>query len=759
MQSIRPPSNKITLIYVICGIIWIISSHYLITTVGMDESLIQIFELVKGLAYVVLTAVLLNSLIQSHFKKLIQSQQELQVVNRTHSMLNASYRMMLETDNQEILLKRLCEIIIKNGEYKFVWFGFVQDDPENKIIITAYSGNKDIKEGIKLEWIDSELRNSPTRMAIRNMKTVIVNNLDKEPNNQPWNIDALNQGLFSNIAIPLEIKEKIYGILNIYTSNYSKFDVEEVKLLEQLVEGLSQSLKSFWLGKKVIRLENTVLDINEFYNFLFNKIMNPIVVNKIDAQGNLSNIFRVNDAACVKYGYTQAEFQFKTVKDLTPSYNWEKIPLSLNEILKGNELIFENDQIDKDQHIFPAEISSNLIYLQGQAMIISLIQDITQRKNFEKESIRTQKLEAITLITSSAAHDLNNFLCAIKGWAELANDQMENKLELEKCLKEMNLAINRSTILVRKFVSFSRKEILLKSYFKVNDALIQFNDEILNRLIKSQVSIQFNLNPDIRYIYADINQFEQIILNLVINAQDAILDLHNIKQKKEVIISTSFKIVDHVSYIAMEIQDSGIGMDEITLKRLFEPFFTTKPPGKGTGLGLYTIKKILDRYNCKVQIESELGIGTTIRILWPSIEHQEFEGDSAHLAVQNNKLKGTGKILFIDDDTNLLMLMSESLKLWGYEIIVTDEMNKAKEIIKNEINLNLIVIDFTMLDIDGPAFLKKLKTQDKIPFFFITGYYHEYEEKIKPEFGDILILKKPFSIFTLLREIKKILKD
>ncbi len=393
---------------------------------------------------------------------------------------------------------------------------------------------------------------------------------------------------------------------------------------------------------------------------------------------------------------------------------------------------------------------------------IAFLIEITERKKLEEEFRQSQKMEAIGRLAGGIAHDFNNLLTVIIGYSELMLAQISKKDPLYNRIQQIDKAGRRAESLTRQLLAFSRKQILQPKVLNLNQ-MISDMEKMLRRLIGEHIELQTDLSDELGNIKADPGQIEQVIMNLSINARDAMPEGGNLTISTEIFRHTEETIVPNWeempfgSYIRLNISDTGIGMDEEVKARIFEPFFTTKEKGKGTGLGLSTVYGIIKQSKGFIFVHSEKDRGTTFQIFFPQVTDQEAgeQESSEHIA----ELKGTETILLVEDEDSLRALALETLENAGYKVLTSEDGEQAITLALNyNNNIDLLLTDVVMPKLSGKKLAKAIKKiHPEILVLYMSGYtedaiVHQGVLDHNTEF-----LPKPFKPTSLLKKIRSML--
>lgn len=399
---------------------------------------------------------------------------------------------------------------------------------------------------------------------------------------------------------------------------------------------------------------------------------------------------------------------------------------------------------------------------KGGPVTVSTIIDVTERISLEKQLRQSQKMEAIGRLASGVAHDFNNTLQIMRGFTEIA-ESSEGKEKQLQALEKVKNAIISASHLTRQLLSFSRQEKLQKRTCDLNK-ILSAQVSMLRRIIGEDIELTLSLTNQPALVFADAVMLEQILLNLCINARDAMPDGGELK-----ISSVNF-LVDHTIrkmhgnlkpglFVLISVTDSGIGMTPEVREKIFEPFFTTKGVGKGTGLGLSTVYGILMQHKGHIEIQSEPGLGSTFKVYLPLIAGEHPKELPAE---ENEEIEGGDEtILVAEDDEGVAGLAREMLETFGYSVIGAVNGEEAVEMYKlNSDRVDLVLLDMVMPKMNGRAVYERIKAQTPdIPILFSTGYTGDIIDQKFIDQEKITILRKPYSSNQLGKMIREMLNQ
>ena len=373
--------------------------------------------------------------------------------------------------------------------------------------------------------------------------------------------------------------------------------------------------------------------------------------------------------------------------------------------------------------------------------------------NTEEQLRQSQKMEAIGQLAGGIAHDFNNMLSVMQIYCHKIK-QSHDSVQIKNCVDKILSVHARSVALTKQLLIFSRRQPTTSHPIKINNVIQNMRD-MLDSLIGSQNELVIDLASELPAVISNEGQLEQVILNLAVNARDAMISGGKIAMKTYQLHLPEAKrvksaVLPEGHYVVVEVKDSGSGISPQNIDRIFEPFFTTKPSGQGTGLGLAIIYGIVHQYGGGIDIQSELTKGTQFKLYFPV-----FHGEVMPTVAPQGEVKLTRKaqtILLVEDEFELRSLISEILCQEGYKVIEANNGEEALQIFSSEINkIDLVITDMMMPKLDGSEFHKKiLSSGSVVPFIYMSGFF---KESIPDNFP---FLEKPFTNQALLATIQKV---
>ncbi len=417
---------------------------------------------------------------------------------------------------------------------------------------------------------------------------------------------------------------------------------------------------------------------------------------------------------------------------------------------------------------FDAEVSLNVAQIGADRFVQALVRDVTERaeaerrrQQLEMQLVRSQKLESIGTLAAGIAHDFNNILNIIMGNAGLLAAQPDDKEKLLRRVDSIAKASDRGAELVKQLLTFARKATLERRALPVND-VIQETARLLEGTFPKTVEIVLELAPDLPPVLADSNQIHQVLLNLSVNARDAMPAGGRLRISSAHVNAATLKSPpsSHIGrdHILISVADTGTGIDDETRARIFDPFFTTKELGKGTGLGLAVVLGIIENHGGYVDLESHVGIGTEFRIYLPVMEQSSSAG-SANEAVRESIPGGTETVLYVEDERLARDVVAESLALKGYHVLLAADGEEGVAVYKAHAGkIALVISDLGLPKLDGIEMCRRIREMDgKIPFVLASGFFDPERRAMMDQLAIAEVLQKPLKIAVLLSTIRRVI--
>jgi nitrogen-specific signal transduction histidine kinase len=387
--------------------------------------------------------------------------------------------------------------------------------------------------------------------------------------------------------------------------------------------------------------------------------------------------------------------------------------------------------------------------------------DITEHRAMEERLRQSQKMEAIGTLAGGVAHDFNNILMVISGYSQVLIDALAKEPKLRSHVEQMQRAGERAASLTRQLLAFSRKQTTQPEPLNLN-GVVTGMEKMLLRLIGENIAVTTRLAPDLGTVSADAGQFEQVILNLAVNARDAMpqggqltLETKNIDFPAGDVSGVDGQRAG--SYVQLGVSDTGLGMEPSIQAHIFEPFFTTKPKGKGTGLGLSTVYGIVEQAGGHITFTSAPGAGTSFRILLPRI----LSGQSPKAPTEGTTdiYRGSETVMLVEDDAAVCELVRAVLTSHGYKVLTARHPEEAEPICAKDSNgIELLLTDVIMPGMSGAELFRRVIAQNpRMKVLFMSGYIDDSLIRQGIQEKEVAFLQKPFSPLSLAKKVREVL--
>jgi PAS domain S-box-containing protein len=506
------------------------------------------------------------------------------------------------------------------------------------------------------------------------------------------------------------------------------------------------------------RTENALHESEALFRRIFDQL--PVGAALLNTGGTFE---RANAAFCNLFGWSEAELKQMTSADITHPEERERSAQITRDLIAGTieQADIEKRYVRRDGAVLWGALSVRLIRdASGRSLwTMPVVIDITERRRLEDQLRQSQKMEAVGQLAGGIAHDFNNILTAMLGFCELALANEETPESVAEDLHQIEMGGQRAAALTRQLLAFSRKQVLRLEPVELSGVLENFH-RLVRPIIGEDVELTFELSSAPTPVLADVAQLEQVAMNLVVNARDAMPHGGAIHiRTAPVRLDAEAAILHDVAmptgeYVQLVVEDTGHGMDEETRRRVFEPFFTTKPPGLGTGLGLAVVYGIVKQMGGFIWVYSEPGQGTTFKIYFPQAE--QTVGPRAVRSAGASTAGRGERILLVEDDREVRAYAARVLQQNGYQVIEAASGIEALEQLATSAAPDLILTDIVMPEISGPAFVRQ--ATDRYPtmkFVFMSGYL---DHRVVASLGrEIDVLEKPFMPATLLERVRNTL--
>jgi two-component system cell cycle sensor histidine kinase/response regulator CckA len=553
------------------------------------------------------------------------------------------------------------------------------------------------------------------------------------------------------LGVPLKTPRATIGVLVVqHYENESAYDMRDLEFLDSVGGHIALAIERR-------RSEEALRKSESVFRLLFSN--NPLPTWVMDDES--LQFIQVNDAAVRQYGFTAEEFSRMTMFDIRPEEKSASLEVRPPKDAAAGRHQGVSKHQKRDGKVFEVELISHQFEHAGRKVRLVVAQDINERHLLEQQLRQAQKMEAVGRLAGGVAHDFNNLLMVIKGHTELLMNALPPADSMARKITQIDRAADRAAALTKQLLAFSRMQVLQLRVMNLN-GVVEDMGKLLPRLIGEDVELGIRTAPDLGAIRADASQMEQIIMNLAVNARDAMpsggrLIIETSNAELDRTYNSTHPIVKPGRYVVLAVSDTGTGMDADTEAHIFEPFFTTKEPGKGTGLGLSTVYGVVKQSGGFIWVYSELGKGTSFKIYLPRVDQPE---DKANIALPVAEApRGTETILLAEDEQDVREVAREFLESGGYTVIEAKNGAEALRLaIEHEAVIDLLVSDMVMPGMAGKELARRLKQQhSSVGVVYMSGYTEQTATETAEADGPMFLLTKPFSRGAILRTVREAL--
>jgi two-component system, cell cycle sensor histidine kinase and response regulator CckA len=566
----------------------------------------------------------------------------------------------------------------------------------------------------------------------------------------PQDTRLWNMKMQAYTGVPLRNSQKqVVGIMAAFFAE----PLENAAFAESILQVFST-----WTAAEIERqrAEEELRQAEERFSKAFQSSPDGIAISTLTE----GRYIEVNDATLRLLGYSREEMIGRTAIELGV---WESVAerSAMIEQLLAHGPVHELEvrMRTKSREIRHLRMSVDVVQLQNRLCLITIVRDLTEQDFLQQQLREAQKMEAMARLAGGVAHDFNNLLGAIIGYSDLLTQSLPADSDSYRRVEGIRNAGWRAASVAAQLLAFSRKQVLQPRVVNLNSTVAE-TGKLLQHLLGEDVELILDLDPEALHVNADPGQMVQVIMNLAVNARDAMpnggkLSIETAKYTSDPAI-TNGSGMPPGSYVRLAVSDTGIGIDADTKEKIFEPLFTTKPIGKGTGLGLATVKGIVEQSGGCVSVESEMGRGATFRVYLPRV----MEDAEVAVAFSMPALpRGSETILLVEDDAILRDLVCESLQASGYHVLAAENGVDALRVAEQHAGpIRLLITDVIMPQMSGPELVKSLnELRPGLDVLYMSGYADDKLAEGPVLDRDIPLIQKPFHLGGLTRKVQEIL--
>ncbi|MCC6931277.1 MAG: GAF domain-containing protein [Gemmatimonadaceae bacterium] len=632
--------------------------------------MVQVFLVIVGVTGLLLASALAEG--QSASDHAQDTTDHLRRANRALRTIWSCHDVLVRATSERELLQEVCRVIVEQGGFTLAWVGNPEHDEEQHVRPVAYSGYQEgYLESLDIRWGDSELGRGPTGTAIRTKRPVIVHDILTDPTMGPWRADAMKHGYRAFACLPLVYDDAVLGTLSVYAPDGDAFDDEEMRLLGELAEELAFGLTTIRVRAQRALAERALAASEERFRQLAENIRE--IFWMLDARTGQTIYLSPSVERILGVSAEALLANQQLSQSLVHPDDRERVAEGLARVAAGGEFDEQYRNLLPDGTVrwlharaFPVRDDSGAV-----ARVVGVSDDITERRRIEEQLRQVQKLEAIGQLAGGIAHDFNNILGAILIQTGMAQSLPGLSAEAREIMADVESSAQRAANLTRQLLLFSRKQVMQPREVELND-LVATLARMLRRVVPEDVQLQLKMHPRSLPVVGDPGMLEQVVMNLTVNARDAmptggLLVIETYARDLTADEVRAFPGVAPGRFHGVSVRDTGTGIAPEARPHIFDPFFTTKAVGKGTGLGLATAFGIVQQHRGVIFVHSTVGVGSTFEILIPAAASARAAPDvSAPLPAASPR--GEATILLVEDDDSLRNVLRRVLEEQGYRV-------------------------------------------------------------------------------------------
>jgi PAS domain S-box-containing protein len=672
---------------------------------------------------------------------------------RALEILSLGNEALVRSESEADLLRDICQIAIGIGGFRLAWVGYAMDDAAKSVVPQAFAGmdSSDYFREAGISWSDTlPGGQGPAGLAIRTGEVVVITDVESDPRFARWRDAARVHGFRGVIALPMSDDNRTFGVLVLYLTEVRTPPTEELDRLRDLTDNIA-----FGIGNLRARVERrAAADQLARQAALLDKAQDAIFVLDLEHR-----VTYWNRSAERIYGWTAEEMMGESALERMAMIDPTTLVASVAATIANGDWTGNLRHVRRNSS--EVEIEGRWSLLRDDdgrpTAILAINTDITERRKLEAQFFRAQRLESIGTLASGIAHDLNNLLAPIVMGVDLIR-QIDSSEKLKRVLENIERSATRGAELVKQVLSFARGADGARVPLHLSDTVREIAS-IVHDTFPKNIVLRTDLAPDEWQVSGDPTQLNQVVLNLCVNARDAMPD------GGRLIVRTYNEVIDeHYAsmnrdvapgrFVVTEVSDTGHGMPKEILDRIFEPFFTTKDVRTGTGLGLSTVIGIVRSYGGFVHVYSEVGNGTTFKIALPA---QDSGAETAAAQEQRDPPpRGHGElILIVDDETSILSVTSQTLEAFGYRAITAEDGAEGIALYaQRRDEIAVVLTDMMMPVMDGMALISAVKRiNPAAKIIAASGQIANAKIARAASAGVTDFLAKPYTADALLRRI------
>ncbi len=692
---------------------------------------------------------------------MVDESTEIHRLRRAYLALAESSAQVVRASTEQEVVDAACRCLVEVGGYRLAGVSYRDGESLRRIASAGRSEDQAYLTDLPFSLSSEALRRGPSGVALLTGQLAVNRDSEHNPAYAAWRARALQHGFRSSIALPLLDAGTPFGVLSVYATTVDAFDTDEQELLTRLANGVAFGVLAMRTRAALAAKEAAVGESELRFRQLAESIDDVFWLTDLETGA----ILYVSPAYETIWGRSREGLYASRTAGLDALHPEDRdrvaaaLPLQRDGDWQQEYRIVRPDgsvRWIRDRCYLVRDASGRVHRFAGCA------RDITEQRHLEEQLRQSQKMQAVGQLAGGIAHDFNNLLLVVQSHAGFALDALDARDPIHTDLSAIASAADRAADLTKQLLAFGRRQVLRPRAIDLNEELLGL-ERMLRRVIGEQVELTLRTFPGAAPVFVDPSQLGQIVVNLAVNARDAMpvggrLLLETVAvERTERLDVAGDEDGPRGPMVLLEVSDTGVGMDAATRERIFEPFFTTKEHGKGTGLGLSTVFGIVKQSHGHVTVESEAGRGTTFKVYLPRTD-RPVEAPPARLPAAS-RVCGSETILLVEDADPVRRLTHTLLRRQGYDVLeAADGVEAVRVSADHGGEIALLLTDVVMPRMSGKELATRLSAlRPRMRVLYVSGYDEAAAGDEDVRGPGVAFLQKPMRPDVLLRKVRELL--
>lgn len=695
----------------------------------------------------------LRTLIVRDITQRLTHEVELERLNRLYAALSGVNQTIVWATSRDDLLNGMCRALVQHAGFRLAWIAWYMPDSQSLAPVAQWGDENDYLKSLHISAEDCPEGQGPISTAFRLNRPQVSNDIANDPVMTPWREAALAQRIRASAVIPLHLNGQPCAVLVVDAEQADYFQDRELRLLLEAARDTSFALDGLINAEQRRQAQEEAENERQFSATMIESM--PGIVYFYDVSGRF---LRWNRNFEMVSGYSGHEIADMHPLDLFPDSEKAMVEARIAQVFESGSAFVEAHLLTKGGTLLPYYLTGRRVLYDERLCLVGIGVDVSERQALEEQLSHSNRLESIGQLTGGVAHDFNNLLTVIMGNGELLAEDLDDSRH--RSLAQMIVAAAQSgSDLTHRLLAFARKQTLAPKVIRA-DSLVNGMDGMLRRTLGGQVELRVQHARDVHPVFIDAVQLESALLNLCINARDAMpnggtlsIETSNIDIDQKQAEQHPDLHVGH--YVMLTISDSGTGISIEHQEHIFEPFFTTKEQGKGTGLGMAMVYGFIKQSGGHISLTSEVAKGTTINLYLPAAPDAQVEdaADPPAIAAEG----GSEHVLLVEDDELVRRFVHDQLVGLGYRVTEVGSPSEALRLLASDQPYDLLLTDVVMPEMSGRALADKARQlRPQLAVLFTSGYTQDALNQSNAGQAELL-LDKPYRRADLARKVREAL--